>query len=385
MRIPVCFGAALAAVTLLCAQAFAQEKEWVRVWPCEADGAKTVSDCGGNAFPSTGENACIWFNFNGAGNWKRFKVKKGSPVIIRANGDSGPGACLGRVDFKLIEIEDEKRTEKFIYDGPTWSGVAPSGEPQVRLVYYMPQAGEFEIACTRGGFYVMVYQLREKPDMTLTEEKRARIIELIARLGSDKWREREEAQAELESFGPAILPFLDKEKNSDLLEVRIRVGKLMKKLTPVGESLSEEEMETQASELIGKLTEYVKANSFTCEQEPARNLALMGPCAVKPLLEALKSQSAHVRAAAVHALGRIGDAQAVPTIIKALRGDREEEVRFQAAAALIDFDAEEVKAALKEASEKDESERVCAKALESLVHIKSRQAGEPDEKPDDEE
>ena len=89
MKTLICFSMAFAVLFALAAsEANAQEKQWARIFPCEADGAQAVRDSAGNMSPSTGQGACTYFNWGGAGNWKRFKVRKGDPVIIMANGDS---------------------------------------------------------------------------------------------------------------------------------------------------------------------------------------------------------------------------------------------------------------------------------------------------------
>ena len=366
------------AFALLCvsAEALGQEDEWVRVWPCEANGAKEVRDAGGKKYPSTGDGSNTWFKWGGAGGWKRFKVRKGVPVIIRALGDSGPGACLGHVAFRLSELEDGKIKEKFIFEGPDWSGVAPQGEPQVRLVYFVPRSEKFEIACMRGGFYIWIYQMSKKKKEALTEEERAKAAALIEKLGCDSWPERERAQKELLQMGEKILPLLGKQKDSPDVEVRVRIKKIIEALTPLtGEAVSEAAMKRQASELVVNLAAYIKAGSLGCDSEPAKSLAAIGPYAVEPLEKKFDSRSEHVRAAVIQALGKLASTESLETILSALKDDKAEEVRYQAAKALARFDSEETLKALKAASENDTSERVCKQAVDSLQKIKSRKTG----------
>ena len=354
-----------------------KEKEWVRVWPCEADGAKSVSDAGGNAFPSTGENACIWFNWGGAGTWKRFKVKKDRPIIIKAQGDSGPGACLGRLDFKLFEIDDGKRTEKFEFDGPTWSGVAPDGEPKYRLIYFVPEAGKFEILCT-GGFYVRVYQERDKPKSSeLSDDEKSNVKELIKKLACDNWREREEAQKKLMKMDERVLPLLKKHSDSPEIEVRIRLKKIIEALTPMtGEAVSVEAMKREAAEMVEKMGKYIATKKLARDSEPSKNLSLIGPYAVEPLEKLCDDESAHARAAAAQALGGLKAESSVKILAGLLKSDTDWLVRCRAATAMGNFDSEEVVKALKEASENDKDEEVCAAAAEALKAIEKRKSEE---------
>lgn len=369
--------------------AFAQKKEWVRVWPCEADGAATVRDAGSGRYPSTGEGSNTWFSYGGAGTWKRFKVKKDIPVIIKAIGDSGPGACLGHVSFRYTELDKSERKDTFVFEGPDWGGVAPQGEPTYRLVYRVPGTDKFEISCVRGGFYIEVYQQRQaaKKDGKLSEEQKQAALALIGKLGCDSWHEREKAQRALEKMGEAVLPFLEKEKEKHrpVLEVRLRIHKIIKELTPLtGEAVPDTTMKEQVAELVTKLGTYIEPSShyFKCDSsEPVRSLAAAGPYAVKPLMKCCGSDSARIRQAAVNALGRLADKESVKTILSALKDDKAEEVRFQAAGALASFGSNEVRKALKAASESDKSEKVSKRAAEVLEQLQT--ADKPASKTDE--
>lgn len=293
---------------------------------------------------------------------------------------------LGHVVFRLSEFAGEEKKEKLLFEGPNWSGSAPQGEPQFRLVYFVPQTEKFEIACVKGGFYIQVYHLSKKPkkNIPITDEERAKAAELIKKLNADGWRIREHAQRELRKMGEKILPLLEKEKDTPDIEVRIRIKKLIEALTPVppGKPLSEEKMKSRTAELVGKLASYIQSNSFDCNSEPAKSLAAIGPHAVAPLERHFDSKSEHIRAAVVYALGKLKNAGSVKVILPALKNDKNEKVRFQAAGALANFDTEGIRKALKDASENDTSEKVCKQAYESLKQIESKQ--EPDEKEDEE-
>jgi hypothetical protein len=377
-----------AAALALASTAFAQEKEWVRVWPCEADGAATVRDAGGGQHPSTGEGANTWFSWGGAGTWKRFKVKKGVPVIIKALGDSGPGACLGHVAFRCTELDKSERKGTFVFDGPNWSGVAPKGEPCYRLVYHVPKTDKLEISCVKGGFYVWVYRQRQvsKKDNKLSEEDTQAALALIEKLGCDCWHERQKAQRALVRMGEAVLPLLQQEKNKPrpVLEVRLRIRKIIAALTPLtGETYSEEAMKNDVEALLTTLAVYIGAKSLGCDSEPAKSLAAPGPYAVKHLVsltDPAEEENSNVRAAAVNALGRLADKDSVKTILSALKDDKDEEVRFQAAGALASFDSEEVRKALKASSENDKSEKVAKRAAEVLAQIKNKKLTDKEDK-----
>jgi uncharacterized protein (DUF2267 family) len=373
--------AVCAAVVLAWGKAHSQEKEpeseWLRVFPCEADGAAQVRDAGGTLYPSTGPGCNTWFNWGGAGNWKMFKVKKGKAIIINALGDSGSGAVLGHVAFRLSEHKNGEWKGKLTFEGPNWNGVAPKGEPQYRLLYFEPDTDLIRIDCIKGGFYIKVYQVSQKQNKInkiIPDKEKMKVAELIKKLGANSWKEREKAQRELEKMDERILPLLEKEKDKPLLETRVRIKRIIKALTPLtSETVSEETIKKQASELVKKLADYIKANSFTCDSEPVRSLAAIGPYAVEPLLEEFDSDSEHVRAAVVLALGKLKNTGGLKTVLSALKSDKSQEVRYQAAKALVSFDTKDVRKALKAASENDKSERVCKQALESLKQIENKQ------------
>ena len=373
------------AALALARPAFGQRKEWVRIWPCEADGAATVSDAGHGRYPSTGQDSNTWFSYGGAGTWKRFKVEKGLPVMIRALGDSGPGACLGHVSFRYTELDKSERKDTFVFEGPDWRGKAPKGEPQYRLVYHIPKTDKFEISCVKGGFYVWVYQLRPGKENfpALTKEKKQAALALVEKLGCDSWHEREKAQRALVKMGEPVLPLLEQEKDKPhpVLEIRLRIRKVIGVLTVfTGDAVSEDAMKQDVEMLLKGLARYIIANSADCESEPVKNIAAIGPYAVKPLLEMYKRDSVHVRAAVIYSLGRLADKESVKTILSALKDDKDEEVRFQAAGALASFDSDKVKKALKTASENDKSEKVAKRAAEVLKALQTtdKPASEPD-------
>lgn len=319
------------------------EKQWVQIWPSEADGRKVL-----NRQPSTGPGAYAHFRWAGCSTWKRYKVRKGVPIIIRANGDSCPGCCLGCLAFRMSEFVNGKKAERFVFRGPKWRGKKPSGEPGYRLVYYVPQSEKFEIACIGSGFYVTVYQLVETKikSSTLTDKDRAKAVELIKKMDDDSWKVREQAQRELEKMGKKVVPFLrtvlEKDREKCSFEVRLRIEILIKTLDPPKTNIiSDREMKKQSADLVGRLAGLIEAKSLGCDSEQAKSLASIGPYAFEPLKKQCTSKSEHVRAAAVCALGRLAGADSIETIISIL----------------------------KSASEKDASDRVRKQASESLKQL----------------
>lgn len=61
----------------------------------------------------------------------------------------------------------------------------------------------------------------------ITETEKAVIEKLIDSLGSDGWRAREEAAKKLASLGKRVIPFLEKVKSGEDVEVRVRAGKII--------------------------------------------------------------------------------------------------------------------------------------------------------------
>lgn len=73
--------------------------------------------------------------------------------------------------------------------------------------------------------------------------------------------------------------------------------------------------------LMVPCSHYVRENRDALKVEVVRQLAQAGASAVPALIEALGDRDAYVRRAAAAALGRIGDAQAVPALEKLLSDD----------------------------------------------------------------
>ena len=68
------------------------------------------------------------------------------------------------------------------------------------------------------------------------------------------------------------------------------------------------------------------------------------------------------------------------TILSALKADKEEEVRYQAAGALANFDSEDVRKALEASSEDDKSEKVAKRAAEVLALLKDKKLADKEDK-----
>lgn len=339
-------------------------RKWVQIWPCASNGRATV-----NGRPSTGPGAYGHFIYAGAGTWKRYKVRPNVPVIIRASGDSCPGCILGHPSFRLYEFIKGKKVEKLVFRGPDWAGKAPPGEPCYRFLYYIPGANEIEIACIKSGFGVAVYQLEiEKNPQVLTDKLRKRAVELIKQLDDDSWRVRHRAQKELEKIGAVILPILYDHLNQHSLEVKLRIKMVIDKVRP-HDYVLEATMKSNASELVRKLSAMIAEKSLGCDSEPARNLSAIGPYAVEQLKIECGSKNAHVRAAAVNALGKLAKTGTERIIIELLKKDKDEEVRLRAAAALGNFNSPDVIKVLKTTSKIDPSKRVRSEAMKSLKQI----------------
>ena len=83
-------------------------------------------------------------------------------------------------------------------------------------------------------------------------------------------------------------------------------------------------------------------------------------------LRKLESSLAGVRSHATWQLGRLGDASAVPALIRLLQSDENEDVRWTAAWALAELGDEAAIPALEATSETDESDEVRSRAWQAL-------------------
>jgi len=87
-------------------------------------------------------------------------------------------------------------------------------------------------------------------------------------------------------------------------------------------------------------------------------------------LRKLESTIAGVRSHAAWQLGRSGDTDAVPALIRALQSDENEDVRWTAAWALAELGDARAIPALEAASEADASDEVRSRAQEALRTLK---------------
>jgi HEAT repeat protein len=87
--------------------------------------------------------------------------------------------------------------------------------------------------------------------------------------------------------------------------------------------------------------------------------------AVPPLIQALRDGNKYVRAAACRALGAIGDGQAVPHLIQALR-DRNSDVREAACEALGEIGDPQALSHLIQALEDEDVRRAAREAVEQI-------------------
>jgi hypothetical protein len=161
-----------------------QEGEvWKEIWPSEADSfGEIITDSRGREYPTTGQNAASWFNWGGLGSWKVFEVTPNVPIYIRISGDSCPGCCLGTLKFKLYEEENNEWKEKFVFNGPSWSGEKPENEIGYRFIYYTPTSKRIKIQTIAGGFYLSIYKEVLNDEKIKPDEKIIRKDELYAQL-----------------------------------------------------------------------------------------------------------------------------------------------------------------------------------------------------------
>ena len=231
--------------------------------------------------------------------------------------------------------------------------------------------------------------------------KNSKVRELVKALGSDEWRQREEAAKEIWMMGleaKAAIPFLIERLEDEEWRVRKVAAGALSRIGP------------EASPAVPSLTKALTDEEWHVRRPAAEALAAIGPAsepAVSNLIIALDDEEWHVRKAAALALTAIGPASkpavpkltatlndeewqvrrpvaealaaigpasksAVSTLIELLR-DEEWQVRKAAALALgaIGPDAAKAAPALKEALY-DYEEQVCDAAAEALKKITPR-------------
>jgi len=228
-----------------------------------------------------------------------------------------------------------------------------------------------------------------------------KVRELIEALGSNEWRQREEAANNIWAMGieaKAAIPFLIERLEDEEWHIRKAAASALSRMGPeaspavpsLTKAITDEEWQVrrpaaEALAAIGPASEPAISNliialddeEWHVRKVAAQALAAIGPAsnpAVPKLNEALNDEEWQVRRPAAEALAAIGPASkpAVSTLVELLR-DEEWQVRKAAAQALgaIGPDAVKSISALKEALD-DSEEQVCDAAAEALKKITNR-------------
>lgn len=157
----------------------------------------------------------------------------------------------------------------------------------------------------------------------------SKVRELVKALGSDEWRQREEAANDIWAMGneaKAAIPFLIKRLEDEEWRVRKAAASALSRMGPA------------ASPAVPSLTKSLTDEEWQVRRPAVEALAAIGPAskpAVATLIVLLDDEEWQVRKAAAQALTAIGAASkpAVPTLIELL-DDEEWQVRRPAAEAL---------------------------------------------------
>lgn len=287
---------------------------------------------------------------------------------------------LGHLNFRLERWNGKEWEEAFDFKGPSWSGVAPAGEPRYRIIRYLPKKRRLKVTAIGGGCYIRIYQLwrtEKRAEMPL-DQKRAKVIEeLVRKLDSEEWREREAAEKSLKKEAPDALKLLrELFEAAESPEVKMRLKRVIEELTlkaqpPATKPVEESKIKKSVTELIPPLIELVRKQGY--DSEPAKSLGLLPPFAVSDLAKRVDDKSADVRVAlltAVYALDKEkGRKQAIE-----FSKDSEEGVRLTAVRILANhLDDEAVRKRLGEMAENDPSEKVAVAAYNTLAKRKEKE------------
>jgi|GEM_PF-6562076 len=274
--------------------------------------------------------------------------------------------------FRLDWWNDKEWENGLEFEGPRWRGTAPKGDPQYRLVYYVPKSNRVKISA-RDVCYIQVFQRWRKEDKrkeTLTENDKNRLKELVKSLSSDEWREREEAEEKLKNEPPKSLKLLREVFSSDIeIETRLRLKRVIEALEfkaplPATQSVKDDIVESKVTELIKSLITLIRRRRIN--SEPADSLKYLPPSTVEKLTQYVRDESPQVRIAVVNAVLAI-DKQKAKKIAFELTEDANPQVRFVAVNILKDFaNDEEVLKRLKVLAENDASEQVTVEACNAL-------------------
>jgi aryl-phospho-beta-D-glucosidase BglC (GH1 family) len=156
-----------------------------------------------------------------------------------------------------------------------------------------------------------------------------RVRELVEALGSDEWRQREEAAYDIGTMGldaRGAIPTLIERLEDEQWHVRKAAANALSHMGP------------EASPAVSSLTKALTDEEWHVRKPAAEALSAIGLAsepAVPTLIKALDDEEWHVRKAAAQALGAIGPdaAKAIPALKEAL-DDYEEQVCNAAAEAL---------------------------------------------------
>jgi outer membrane protein assembly factor BamB len=177
---------------------------------------------------------------------------------------------------------------------------------------------------------------------TPSKEDLRHLKALIGQLGSDSYREREEASQELARQSPVVIPFLERGLESSDLEVRRRVRLCLQQIErgpgpalPLAAArlLAERQPKGAVPVLLGYLP--FAEDGTVAEEVFAALLALTPEGKPEPALAgAVRNPSPRVREAAAHVLARKGT-PAQRKELRALLADPEPRVRLRTARGLL--------------------------------------------------
>ena len=176
---------------------------------------------------------------------------------------------------------------------------------------------------------------------TLTDADREKLEQLVRRLGSEVFAEREKATADLIARGPLALPFLKKAKRDPDPEIAHRVEQCLREIATGPGSAESAAVVRQLARrapagALVVLLDYVPfADDESVEEEILAALVLLARGkADTVLVKALGDGQPRRRGAAAHVLGRSADKEQRAAVAKLLR-DPEMRVRLRAVQGLL--------------------------------------------------
>lgn len=192
-----------------------------------------------------------------------------------------------------------------------------------------------------GGFFLLLVLAAPSRQALGQQEQEVHIRDLITRLGSEDWNERESATQELVDLGEKALPYLMEARQHEDPEIRIRAKRILMEtgLWHQVPALVEEKVKELVKTLRGRddlvhwHLQYNLEPYFYVWQLQDDLKILEDSRAAEFLLPALKDQDTMLRRNVAYLLGETGAEQAVGGLLEAL-GDEDEMVRCYAAFSL---------------------------------------------------